>query len=108
MATPTTTLRSATLDRILHDYAVVAARLPDTAVPRAQRAYALAALSKLGWPRASDEQWRYTNLRAFEAIAAFGPAALAPPATAPAPAPAPDDAGAIELPPPLPGFERLV
>jgi Fe-S cluster assembly protein SufD len=102
MTTPTTTLRSATLDRILHDYAAIAARLPDTAVPRAQRAHALEVLSKLGWPRSSDEQWRYTNLRAFEAIAAFCPAALAPAATAP------HDAGAIELPPPLPGFERLV
>ena len=104
MATPTATLRSATLDRILHDYAAVAARLPDAAVPRAQRANALAALSKLGWPRASDEQWRYTNLRAFEAVATFGPAAFEAAATAPAPA----DAGAIELPPPLLGFERLV
>src|SRR5580658_3964438 len=102
MATPTTTLRSATLDRIVHDYEAVAARLPDTAVPRAERAHALEALTKLGWPRASDEQWRYTNLRAFEAVAAFRPAALAPAATVP------DDAAAIELPPPLPGFERLV
>jgi Fe-S cluster assembly protein SufD len=102
MATPTATLRSATLDRILHDYAAVAARLPDAAVPSAQRAHALAALSQFGWPKASDEQWRYTNLRAFESVAAFRPAALAPAA------PAPHDAGAIELPPPLPGFERLV
>jgi len=51
MATPTATLRSATLDRILHDYAAVAARLPDAAVPSAQRAQALAALSQFGWPR---------------------------------------------------------
>jgi Fe-S cluster assembly protein SufD len=99
MATPTTTLRSATLDRIVHDYEAVAARLPDTAVPRAERAHALEALTKLGWPRASDEQWRYTNLRAFERLAAFAPRVLARTV---------GDSAAPELPPALPGFERLV
>src|ERR1700694_1977721 len=104
MVTPAAALRSETLDRIMRDYEAVAARLPDTAVPRAARAHAMRELSRLGWPRASDEQWRYTNLRAFEAVAAFGPAALGPRAGAPAS----DDAGAIAWPPPLPGFERLV
>jgi len=89
--------RSATLERILSDYQAVASSLPDAAVTRDARTQAMRELSRFGWPKSSDEQWRYTNLRAFEAVAAFGPAALVP-----APAAAP------ELPPALPGFERLV
>jgi Fe-S cluster assembly protein SufD len=99
MATPATTHRSDMVDRILRDYAAVQARLPDAAVTREARGRAMHELSRLGWPTTSDEQWRYTNLRAFERVAAFAPAALAQ---------APGDASAVELPPPLPGFERLV
>jgi len=56
-------------------------------------------LSRLGWPRNSDEQWRYTNLRAFERLPAFAPAVLARTG---------GDAAGLELPPALPGFERLL
>jgi Fe-S cluster assembly protein SufD len=105
MTTPAATPRSETLDRILRDYEAVAAHLPDAAVTREARAHALRALSRFGWPKASDEQWRYTNLRAFEGVAAFRPAVLAR-------SPGDVDGGGItpapELPPPLPGFERLV
>src|SRR5580692_3253398 len=99
MATPATTHRSDMVDRIMRDYAAVQARLPDAAVTREARGRAMHELSRLGWPTTSDEQWRYTNLRAFERLPAFAPAALAH---------APGDASAVELPPPLPGFERLV
>ena len=95
--------RSATLDRILNDFQAVAASLPDAPVTRDARTQAMRELSRLGWPKTTDEQWRYTNLRAFEAVAAFGPAATArAPAAAPAGPPMP------ELPPALSGFERLV
>jgi Fe-S cluster assembly protein SufD len=89
----------------------VASSLPDAPLTRDARLHAMRELSRLGWPKASDEQWRYTNLRAFEAVAAFGPAALArPPAAAPAPASltAPATLSVPELPPVLSGFERLV
>jgi Fe-S cluster assembly protein SufD len=99
MATPAATLRSATLDRVLRDYQSVAALLPDAAVPRDARAHALRELTRLGWPKASEEQWRYTNLRAFEGVPVFRPAVLAR---------APGAAATLELPPALPGFERLV
>jgi Fe-S cluster assembly protein SufD len=111
MASPAATLHSDTLDRILRDYQAVAARLPDAAVTREARAHALRELSRYGWPKARDEQWRYTNLRAFEAVPAFAPAVLVH---------APDDASAalgratptpglaLELPPALPGFQRLL
>jgi len=103
--------RSATLERILSDYQAVAARLPEAPVTREARTRAMRELSSLGWPKSSDEQWRYTNLRAFEAVAAFAPAALTPAALVPAPAAAPVRdplPSAPELPPTLPGFERLV
>jgi hypothetical protein len=58
MATPTTTHRSDTIDRIMRDYDAVAARLPDAAVPRAARGRAMHELSRLGWPTTRDEQWR--------------------------------------------------
>jgi Fe-S cluster assembly protein SufD len=100
MAAPATTVRRDPLDRILRDYEAVAARLPDAAVPRQARDHALRELSRLGWPKMTDEQWRYTNLRAFEGVPAFRPAVLAR---------TPGDASAaLELPPALPGFERLV
>ena len=101
MASPAATLHSETLDRILRDYQAVAARLPDAAVPREARAHALRELSRYGWPKARDEQWRYTNLRAFEAVPAFAPAVLAQ-----APELAPELA--LALPPALPGFQRLL
>jgi Fe-S cluster assembly protein SufD len=111
MASPAATLHSETLDRILSDYQAVAARLPDAAVPRDARAHAVRELSRYGWPKARDEQWRYTNLRAFEAVPAFAPAvlALAPGDVAAAlgrATPAPELA--LELPPVLPGFQRLL
>src|ERR1700689_700354 len=101
MASPAATLHSETLDRILRDYQAVAARLPDAAVPREARAHALRELSRYGWPKARDEQWRYTNLRAFEAVPAFAPAVLAQ-----APELAPELA--LALPPALPGFQGLL
>jgi len=111
MASPAATLHSETLDRILRDYQAVAARLPDAAVPRDARAHALRELSRYGWPKARDEQWRYTNLRAFEAVPAFAPAVLAQAPGDVAAAlgratPAPELA--LELPPALPGFQRLL
>jgi Fe-S cluster assembly protein SufD len=102
MSTPVSAVRSDILDRIMRDYEAVAARLPDTAVPRESRGRAMRELSRLGWPKASDEQWRYTNLRAFEQVPAFAPAVLAHAAAEAAGTSAP------ELPPPLPGFERLL
>src|ERR1700686_4076105 len=111
MATPAT-LHSETVDRILRDYQAVASRLPDAVVTRDARAHAVRELSRYGWPKTSDEQWRYTNLRAFEGVPAFRPAVLAQ---------APGDVAAglsratpapellpPELPPALPGFQRLV
>lgn len=111
MATPAT-LPSETVDRILRDYQAVASRLPDAVVTRDARAHAVRELSRYGWPKTSDEQWRYTNLRAFEGVPAFRPAVLAQ---------APGDVAAglsratpapellpPELPPALPGFQRLV
>jgi len=102
MSTPASAVRSDILDRIMRDYEAVAARLPDTAVPRELRGRAMRELSRLGWPKASDEQWRYTNLRAFEHVPAFAPVVLAHAAGAAAVTPA------LELPAPLPGFERLL
>jgi Fe-S cluster assembly protein SufD len=68
-------------------------------VTREARAHAVHELARLGWPTTRDEQWRYTNLRAFERLPAFAPAVLAR---------ASGDTGKLELPPALPGFERLV
>jgi Fe-S cluster assembly protein SufD len=107
MASPATTVRSDTLDRIMRDYEAVAARLPDAAVPREARGHAMRELSRLGWPKTSDEQWRYTNLRAFESVPAFRPAVLARTSDSDATSGV-AAAPALELPPPLPGFERLV
>jgi Fe-S cluster assembly protein SufD len=108
MATSVTPVRSETLDRIVRDYEAVAAQLPDTAVTRAARARAMQELSRLGWPKVSDEQWRYTNLRAFERVPAFRPAVLSRGSGSDVTARAADAARSVELPPPLPGFERLV
>jgi Fe-S cluster assembly protein SufD len=86
---------SAVLERILKDFESVAAQLPDSAVPHEARRRATAELSRLGWPSARDEQWRYANLRAFERVEQFR-SPLATPSQA------------LTLPDPLPGFERLV
>lgn len=102
MAFPAATVRSDTLDRILRDYEAVAARLPDAAVPRKARGHAMRELARIGWPETRDEQWRYTNLRAFESLPGFRPAVLAHTSGSEA------SAAGLELPPPLPGFERLV
>ena len=103
MGTPNATPHSATLERILRDYASVATRLPGAVVAPERRAHALHRLSQFGWPRAADEHWRYANLRAFEAVPGFAPAVLAPSAAAGASHP-----GTLQLPPPLPGFERWI
>jgi Fe-S cluster assembly protein SufD len=86
---------SAVLERILKDFESVAAQLPDSAVPHEARRRAAEELSRLGWPSARDEQWRYANLRAFERVSQFR-SPLAAPSQAPT------------LPDPLPDFERLV
>jgi Fe-S cluster assembly protein SufD len=87
--------QSAVLDRILNDFASVEQDLPDSVVPREARTRAAAELTRLGWPSARDEQWRYANLRAFERIARFRSPPPVPPRSA-------------ALPDALPGFERLV
>jgi Fe-S cluster assembly protein SufD len=87
--------QQAILDRILKDFASVAGVLPDSVVPYEARARAAAELSRLGWPSARDEQWRYANLRAFERIEQF----RSPPA---------HEEHIPALPDPLPGFERLL
>jgi Fe-S cluster assembly protein SufD len=92
-----TPARSSLLDRVLADYRGIAAQLPGDADSRAARARAAAHLGDLGWPSARDEQWRYTNLRALDRIGAFAPDTAAAPA-----------ATLAEVPPALPGFERLI
>jgi Fe-S cluster assembly protein SufD len=87
--------QSATLERILRDFSAAAAQLPDGVVPRDDRMRAAQELSRLGWPSARDEQWRYANLRAFDRVREFRPRA----ATA---------HSGLQLPDPLPGFERLL
>jgi Fe-S cluster assembly protein SufD len=91
MSVPATAVRTSILERVLRDYASVAAKLPGDAAARTRAA---ARLSELGWPSVRDEQWRYANLRAFERLSGFCPAA----------------AGSldIELPASVPGFERLI
>ena len=73
MTTPATTLPNGIVDRIMRDYAAVAARLPDAPVTHEARARAMHELSRLGWPTTRDEQWRYSNLRAFERVPGFCP-----------------------------------
>jgi Fe-S cluster assembly protein SufD len=85
---------STPLERVLRDFDAVVAELPEAALPRLARTRAREELSRLGWPSARDEQWRYANLRAFERVQ-FRPA---PTIDTPHP----------ELPAPLPGFERMV
>jgi Fe-S cluster assembly protein SufD len=65
--------------------------------PPAARRSAAQALREHSLPTRHDENWRYANLRALENVRQF------------LPAPAPEPASALPaLPPPLPGYERLV
>jgi Fe-S cluster assembly protein SufD len=98
MSAPAPTVRSSILERVLSDFRSVEAILPGDTLAQAARARAATALTELGWPSQRDEQWRYTNLRAFERLSGFRP-----PAAEPAAAVAP-----IELPPAVPGFQRLI
>jgi Fe-S cluster assembly protein SufD len=90
-------MHSPLLDRVLADYRGIATQLPGDADARAARARAAAHLHDLGWPSARDELWRYTNLRALDRIGAFAPDVAAAATSSVA-----------ELPPALPGFERLI
>jgi len=99
------TVRDPVLERALLDFEAAAPALADEIVPHAVRRRAAAQLTRLGWPSGRDEQWRYANLRAFEGVAAFTPAALLR-AGGSAGAVAP--AAGVELPVPLPGFTRLL
>src|ERR1700689_3556682 len=94
MSAPATTVRAGILDRVLRDFASLSQDLPADARERSTRTQAAARLAELGWPTVRDEQWRYANLRAFEHLGAFLPAAGASMDT--------------ELPAAVPGFERLI
>lgn len=100
------------LDRILRDFEAAQALLPGGDVARAARRRAAQQLSQFGWPSIRDEQWRYANLRAYERVAAFRPAGLdtrGALAATDQPAAAGLSAEQLsELPPVLPGFERLL
>ncbi|MFI4914273.1 MAG: SufB/SufD family protein [Steroidobacterales bacterium] len=79
-----------TLDRILHDCELAAP-------PQESRRRAARQLAERGLPSAREEDWRYANLRALDAVASFRPSASAMPAVL-----APE-----LLPPAIPGFARL-
>ena len=87
--------QSAVLERILHDFKSVASQLPDGVISHEARQRAAVELTRLGWPSARDEHWRYANLRAFERVAQFRP-------------PTAVSSESPTLPAPLPGFERLL
>jgi len=105
MSTSATALRPTVLDRVLHDYRAVADSLPGDAQAHAARARAAGLLADIGWPSIRDEHWRYANLRAFERLPAYRPAA-SPRQDAAATLAALQRSGA--LPPLVPGFERLI
>jgi Fe-S cluster assembly protein SufD len=88
-------VQTATLDRILRDFEAAADTLPGDGLSFEARARAAQELSRLGWPSARDEQWRYANLRAFERVGSFRPS---PPAIS----------ALTDLPLALPGFDRMV
>ena len=94
MSTPATAVRASILDRVLRDYASVAEGLPEDVLAHSARTQAATRLGDLGWPSVRDEQWRYANLRAFERLGPFQPAAGV--------------TFDIELPAAVPGFERLI
>jgi Fe-S cluster assembly protein SufD len=115
MNAPAAAVRDSLLDRILRDYRGLAAATVDSALPAdaalradaalpAAQSRAAARLGELGWPSARDEQWRYTNLRAFERVSDFRPASAA----ASGVAPGAQDLLEGPLPPAIPGFERLI
>jgi Fe-S cluster assembly protein SufD len=93
-----TARREHTLERILADYEAVAARLPEHVVARAARRRAAEQLREVGWPSWREENWRYANLRAWEQLPSFQPAAPA----------GPEALAQFALPAPIAGFERLV
>ena len=89
------------LARVLNEYRAGAAQGTGGPQEHAARERAALALEQVGWPSTRDEQWRYANLRALERVASFQPVSrVAPTATA--------AAALMDLPPPLPGFARLV
>jgi Fe-S cluster assembly protein SufD len=89
----------------MRDYRAVAASLPGDAQAHAERARSAARLADIGWPSTRDEYWRYANLRAFEHLEVYRPAA-GPRTEAQVTLAALQRSGA--LPPPIPGFDRLV
>jgi Fe-S cluster assembly protein SufD len=89
------------LARVLHEYRTAAAQGPGGPQEHAARERAALALEQVGWPSTRDEQWRYANLRTLERVASFQPVARGAPAAIAA-------AALQDLPPPLPGFARLV
>jgi Fe-S cluster assembly protein SufD len=105
MTAPGNAVSSRVLERVLHEYQAVAASLPGDARARAGRARAAGQLADMGWPSTRDEHWRYANLRAFEHPGAYRPAFGAP-ADPAATLTALQRSGT--LPPPVPGFERLL
>ncbi len=92
------------LERILSEYESAVAHLTEPAPVRAARARSAQELARLGWPSTRDEQWRYANLRAFEATGSYAPVEAAlvrlPWSAA--------DLAELSLPPALAGFERLL
>ncbi|HSY04517.1 MAG TPA: SufD family Fe-S cluster assembly protein [Steroidobacteraceae bacterium] len=89
-------MSSTLTNRIVEDYASVAAALPAAGAAAQRRRGAIEALRAVGLPGARDENWKYANLRPLERLR-FVPAVPAPPAQLPATEPAP-----------LPGFARYV
>jgi Fe-S cluster assembly protein SufD len=70
-------------------------------VPHETRQRAAQELTRLGWPSARDEQWRYANLRAFDRVSQFGPVSTRAASAEVSPT-------LPQIPPELPGFERLI
>jgi Fe-S cluster assembly protein SufD len=97
--------RAGALDRVLADFRRTTAAMPADAPAQVARARAAAQLRELGWPSARDEQWRYANLRALDGLSGFAPLAASAPEQAAALAAL---KGGLELPPVVPGFERLI
>jgi Fe-S cluster assembly protein SufD len=82
--------------RLSEEHAAVAAGLPAEGLSRRRRREALEALLELGLPSGREENWRYASLRMLERQR-FAPV--------PADGTVPE---ALSLPPPLPGFARLI
>lgn len=104
-------VRGNVLERAMRDFETLLAQLPEQVVSRVMRRRAAEQLARLGWPQARDEQWRYADLRALERIERFAPPAPPSPASSAAvnePRGLVSAAAPLELPPSLPGFERLL